>query len=61
MTTTDKTTFRFVSMSYNGAQTAGTVFSGVGFNVDYPPTNPLPQVISVLFNGVNVCSGKLLW
>lgn len=56
--TTDKTHFTLTNMSYNGAQTAGTTFNTVGFNVWYPSTNSMPTITQVLFNGVNVCSGE---
>jgi len=56
--TSDNVVFRLSSVSYNGQQSAGTVYTGAGFNVAYPSTNPAPSIISVALNGVNICSGK---
>ena len=58
-TTTDNLNFRMTNAAYNGAQTAGTIWTvnAVGFTVSYVGTN-VPIITAVLFNGVNICSSS---
>ena len=51
--------FRMTNAAYNGAQTAGTIWTvnAVGFTVSYVGTN-VPIITAVLFNGVNICSSS---
>ncbi|KAI9555833.1 endoglucase-1 [Daphnia sinensis] len=56
MSSTNNIQFRLTNMNYNGVQNAGTIFNSVGFNVAYPAANPSPTIVSVVFNGINVCS-----
>ena len=55
--TYDNINFRMTNLSHNGQQSANTVYNGGGFNVDYPPTFPMPYITSILLNGESVCSG----
>jgi hypothetical protein len=49
--------YQLRSVSYNGVQSAGATLSDVGFNVFYNSTfKCYPTIISVLFNGENVCA-----
>jgi hypothetical protein len=56
-TTSNNINFHMTNVSYNGQQSANTVYNGAGFNVAYPATSPMPTITSILLNGVSICSG----
>lgn len=54
--TSDNINYQLSSTSSNGAQTVGNILSSVGFSVTFNKTNAAPNITTIQFNGITICS-----